>query len=157
MVCKQIFPILEVQWYKVYILPATLQYYKYANIQCVYNAEPLPVPLLLVGHDLDWMTVSPFALNFWEKLYLEPFAGATNIAYIVVCPDVENVLQAAKSFFYELSSLYEVSSDQRHTYLSFCFTFNLEYCIALSTISYFSIVDWVTTNHTCVSCKIRAC
>lgn len=70
--------------------------------------EPLPVPMLLVGQNHDWMTVSPFALDYWEKLYLEPYAGITNISYLVMCPEVEHVFSATRFFFNELSSIYDL-------------------------------------------------
>lgn len=71
-------------------------------------AEPLPIPMLLAGHDRDWVSVAPQAIKHWERLMLEPYCQQRNIAYVVVSPDNEFVLNHVRSFFKELSSIYEV-------------------------------------------------
>lgn len=71
--------------------------------------EPQPIPSLVVGHDKDWLSLSPYALQYWEKLLLEPYSYARDIAYIVVAPDNEFVLHRVRTFFRELSSTYEVN------------------------------------------------
>lgn len=73
------------------------------------SPEPLPIPTLLVGYDKEFLTISPFSLPFWERLLLEPYGGHRDVAYIVVCPENEALLEGAKTFFRDLSAVYEVS------------------------------------------------
>uniref|UniRef100_A0A6A7FQQ3 Mediator of RNA polymerase II transcription subunit 13 n=4 Tax=Hirondellea gigas TaxID=1518452 RepID=A0A6A7FQQ3_9CRUS len=77
-------------------------------------AEPLPIPMLLAGHDRDWVSVAPQAIKNWERLMLEPYCQQRNIAYVVVSPDNEFVLNHVRSFFKELSSVYELCRLGRH-------------------------------------------
>jgi len=52
------------------------------------NYEPEPIPALLVSSsEKDWLTVSPYAIKFWDKLNLEPYSKSKNIAYVVLVPD----------------------------------------------------------------------
>lgn len=32
------------------------------------SCEPQPIPSFLVGHDKEWMSISPFALKYWVSL-----------------------------------------------------------------------------------------
>lgn len=73
-------------------------------------AEPLPIPMLLTGNDRDWLTIAPQSLRHWEKLLLEPYSQQRNVAYVVVAPDNEFILNHVRTFFKELSSIYEVSN-----------------------------------------------
>lgn len=77
------------------------------------SPEPLPIPTLLVGYDKEFLTISPFSLPFWERLLLEPYGGHRDVAYIVVCPENEALLEGAKTFFRDLSAVYEVSKLRR--------------------------------------------
>ena len=54
-----------------------------------FNYEPEPIPSLLVSSsDKDsWLTVSPYAIKFWDKLNFEPYSKQKNIAYVVLMPD----------------------------------------------------------------------
>lgn len=72
------------------------------------SPEPLAIPTLLVGYDKDFLTISPFSLPFWERLLLDPYGGHRDVAYIVVCPENEALLEGAKTFFRDLSAVYEV-------------------------------------------------
>lgn len=72
------------------------------------SPEPLPIPTLLVGYDKDFLTISPFSLPFWERLLLDPYGGHRDVAYIVVCPENEALLEGARTFFRDLSAVYEV-------------------------------------------------
>lgn len=54
------------------------------------------------------MVLSPFGLPYWEKLLLEPFGSQRDIGYLVVCPDNEALLSGAKTFFRDLTAVYEV-------------------------------------------------
>lgn len=74
------------------------------------RCEPQPVPALVVGYDQDWLSFSPYALSYWEKLMLEPYAGPRDVAYVVLAPDDDCVVGKVKSFFRELSTTYEVGS-----------------------------------------------
>ncbi|XP_076800008.1 mediator of RNA polymerase II transcription subunit 13-like isoform X2 [Clavelina lepadiformis] len=71
------------------------------------NAEPQPIPSFIVGYDQDWLSVSPQALKYWEKLYLEPYSSQRDVVYVVVSPENDTVISSAKLFFKELSSSYE--------------------------------------------------
>lgn len=56
------------------------------------------------------MVLSPFGLPYWEKLLLDPFGSQRDIGYLVVCPDNEALLSGAKSFFRDLTAVYEVGT-----------------------------------------------
>ncbi|KAK6638178.1 hypothetical protein RUM44_008606 [Polyplax serrata] len=79
------------------------------------RCEPQPIPSLLVGYEKDWLSLSPYALHFWDKLLLEPYSYSRDVAYIVVTPENDFVLQKVRTFFKELSSTYEVCRLGRHT------------------------------------------
>jgi hypothetical protein len=52
------------------------------------NYDPEPIPALVVSSsDKDWMTISPYAVKFWDKLNLEPYSKHKNVAYLVMVPD----------------------------------------------------------------------
>ena len=68
----------------------------------------LPVRPVLIGADGDYMSVAPNSLKSWRKLFLEPFSGSRDVAYVVVAPDSDLVLENTKQFFKELSMTYEV-------------------------------------------------
>lgn len=76
------------------------------------RCEPQPIPSLLVGYEKDWLSLSPYALHFWDKLLLEPYSYTRDVAYIVVTPENDFVLQKVRAFFKELSSTYEVRNVQ---------------------------------------------
>uniref|UniRef100_A0A8C8DXR5 Mediator of RNA polymerase II transcription subunit 13 n=1 Tax=Oryzias sinensis TaxID=183150 RepID=A0A8C8DXR5_9TELE len=80
------------------------------------SPEPLPIPTVLVGYDRerDFLALSPLALPFWEKLLLEPYGGQRDVAYIVLCPNSPSLLTAARSFFLELSAVYETCRLGKH-------------------------------------------
>ncbi|XP_046744733.1 mediator of RNA polymerase II transcription subunit 13-like isoform X2 [Diprion similis] len=82
------------------------------------RCEPQPIPALVVGYDRDWLSLSPYALSYWEKLLLEPYAGPRDVAYVVVAPDSEPVITKVRSFFRELSTTYEICRLGRHTPIS---------------------------------------
>lgn len=56
------------------------------------------------------MVLSPFGLPYWEKLLLEPFGSQRDVGYLVVCPDNEALLSGAKTFFRDLTAVYEVET-----------------------------------------------
>lgn len=74
------------------------------------SPEPLPIPTFLVGYEYDFVVLSPFGLPYWEKLLLDPFGSQRDIGYMVVCPDNEALLSNAKSFFRDLTAVYEVNT-----------------------------------------------
>ncbi|CRK97337.1 CLUMA_CG010730, isoform A [Clunio marinus] len=78
------------------------------------QCEPQPVPSVVVGHDKEWLCVSPYALQFWDKLLLEPYSHPRDIAYIVVSPDNHFITSRVKMFFKELSTTYEMCRLGRH-------------------------------------------
>lgn len=73
------------------------------------SPEPLPIPTFLVGYEYDFVVLSPFGLPYWEKLLLDPFGSQRDVGYLVLCPDSDALLTGAKSFFRELTAVYEVS------------------------------------------------
>ena len=72
------------------------------------SPSPLPIPAITVGHEKDFITVSPLALHFWESLSLEPFSQPRDVAYIVIAPENDFLNVKVKTFFKNLSSTYEV-------------------------------------------------
>ena len=78
------------------------------------SPSPLPIPAVTVGHEKDFITLSPLALHFWESLSLEPFSQPRDVAYIVVAPDNDFLNNKVKSFFKNLSSTYELCRLGRH-------------------------------------------
>ncbi|XP_037869439.1 mediator of RNA polymerase II transcription subunit 13 isoform X3 [Bombyx mori] len=76
--------------------------------------EPQPVPSLLVGHDRDWISLSPYALRHWERLSLEPYAYSRDVAYVVVAADCDALADPLRAFFRELSTAYEACRLGRH-------------------------------------------
>ncbi|KAK3084678.1 hypothetical protein FSP39_017312 [Pinctada imbricata] len=82
------------------------------------NSTPQPVPSILVGHDRDWLSVSPYSLKFWDKQFLEPYGKPRDIAYVVLAPDNEHIINAIIVFFKELSTMYELNHMGRHSPVS---------------------------------------
>lgn len=72
------------------------------------SPEPLPIPTFLVGYEYDFVVLSPFGLPYWEKLLLDPFGSQRDVGYVVICPESEALLRGAKTFFKDLSAMYEV-------------------------------------------------
>ena len=73
------------------------------------QVEPLPVPMVTVSHERDFLSLSPQSLHFWESLSLEPFSQPRDIVYFVLTPgDNEFLLNNVKGFFKNLSQEYEV-------------------------------------------------
>ncbi|CAG0892736.1 unnamed protein product [Darwinula stevensoni] len=72
------------------------------------QCEPQPIPSLLIGHDKDWLTLSPLSLRFWEHMLLEPYSSPRDIVYVVVSPDNSAVISRTLTFFRELSSMYQL-------------------------------------------------
>lgn len=63
------------------------------------RCEPQPIPSVIVGHDKDWLCLSPYALQQWESLMLEPYSYSRDVAYVVVAPDNDAILPRVKTFF----------------------------------------------------------
>lgn len=78
------------------------------------QCEPQPIPSLVVGHDKEWLCISPYALQFWDKLLLEPYSYSRDIAYIILTPDNEFITSKVKIFFKELSTTYEMCRLGKH-------------------------------------------
>jgi hypothetical protein len=45
---------------------------------------------LVSSAEKEWLTISPYAVKFWDKLNLEPYSKQKNISYIVLIPDFES-------------------------------------------------------------------
>lgn len=78
------------------------------------QCEPQPIPSIVVGHDKEWLCVSPYALQYWDKLLLEPYSYPRDIAYIVIAPDNDFIISKVKTFFKELSTTYEMCRLGKH-------------------------------------------
>ena len=78
------------------------------------RCEPQPIPSVMAGFDRDWVAIAPLAIPHWDRLLLEPYSRPRDVAYIVLAPDVDYVLQRTKLFFRELSSVYEMCRFGRH-------------------------------------------
>lgn len=72
------------------------------------SPEPLPIPTFLVGYEYDFVVLSPFGLPYWEKLLLDPFGSQRDVGFVVICPENEALVCRAKTFFKDLSAMYEV-------------------------------------------------
>lgn len=80
------------------------------------QCEPQPIPSLLVSHHVEknQLALSPFALKFWDKLLLEPYAACRNMFYLVITPDNQPILGNVNQFFKELSNTYELMKLGKH-------------------------------------------
>ncbi|XP_058632229.1 mediator of RNA polymerase II transcription subunit 13-like isoform X2 [Onychostoma macrolepis] len=78
------------------------------------SPEPLPIPSVLLGYDQEFLALSPFALPFWEKFLLEPYGGQRDVAFLVLCPNHNALLSSARTFFQELSAVYETCRLGKH-------------------------------------------
>lgn len=72
------------------------------------QCEPLPVPVITVGHESDFLSISPLSLHYWEHLSLEPFSMPRDVVYFALCPDNDLLLGKTSHFFKTLSNVYEV-------------------------------------------------
>lgn len=61
-----------------------------------------------MGYEYDFVVLSPFGLPYWEKLLLDPFGSQRDVGYVVICPENDALLARAKTFFKDLSAMYEV-------------------------------------------------
>ncbi|KAL8613177.1 hypothetical protein ACOMHN_042986 [Nucella lapillus] len=104
-------------WEQTYKLQGPLSWKDFHQLSgrgSVESSEPQPIPQLLVTHDRDWLSISPYTIRFWDKQYLEPFGRPRDILYVVVAPDNEFLLQHVRNFFRELSTVYELCRLGRH-------------------------------------------
>lgn len=104
-------------WEPTYTVSGPLtwrQFHRLAGRGTEDQCEPQPIPSLLVGHDSDWVALSPFALKFWEKLMLEPYSVTRDVSYVIVAPDDNYIMPHVKSFFKELSATYEMLRLGKH-------------------------------------------
>eukprot|EP01135_Chromosphaera_perkinsii_P002503 Nk52_evm19s224 gene=Nk52_evmTU19s224 len=76
--------------------------------------QKLPTPMINVGYEDGWLSVSPMALPFWEKLVLEPYSSVKNIFYCAVCPSNPVLLDSCETFFKELSCIYQTCRLGKH-------------------------------------------
>ena len=83
---------------------------------------------MMVGYEKDWLSLSPYALHYWEKLLLEPYSYARDVAYIVVAPDNDFVINRVRGFFKELSTVYEVGFNCLPTGLVFGIFLSCNHC-----------------------------
>ncbi|TRY70349.1 hypothetical protein TCAL_02438 [Tigriopus californicus] len=78
------------------------------------QCEPLPVPVITVGHESDFLSISPLALHYWEHLSLEPFSMPRDVVYFALCPDNDLLLGKTSHFFKTLSNVYETCRLGKH-------------------------------------------
>lgn len=95
------------------------QFHRLASTQSG-QCEPQPIPSIVVGHEKEWLSVSPFAIQYWDQLMLEPYSYTRDVAYIVVTPNNDYIVEEAKQFFKELSTMYEMCKLGRHCPIKGC-------------------------------------
>ena len=79
-----------VQWVETVVHLVQVRPIK-AIINIAMSQSPEPIPAFLVSSaEKDWLTISPYAVKFWDKLNLEPYSKQKNISYIVLVPDFES-------------------------------------------------------------------
>lgn len=78
------------------------------------QCEPQPIPSVVVGHEKDWLSVAPYAIQHWDKLLLEPYSYPRDIAYVVLCPDNDYIVNRVRMYFKELSTTYEMCRLGKH-------------------------------------------
>lgn len=78
------------------------------------QCEPQPIPSIIVGHEKEWLSVAPYAIQHWDKLLLEPYSYSRDIAYVVLTPDNDYIVSRVKMYFKELSTTYEMCKLGRH-------------------------------------------
>lgn len=81
-----------------------------SSLQSMSSKSPL-----LFNYDNETISISPDASRHWQVMYLEPFGGQRNIAYIVALPENDFIVDSAKRFFKELSSIYETLNLGSHS------------------------------------------
>lgn len=91
------------------------QFHRLASSASAGQCEPQPIPSIIVGHEKDWLSVSPYALQYWDKLLLEPYSYSRDIAYVVMVPDSDYIVNHTRRYFKELSTTYEMCKLGRHT------------------------------------------
>ncbi|XP_071486432.1 mediator of RNA polymerase II transcription subunit 13-like [Diadema antillarum] len=104
-------------WEKPYTVQGPLTWQVFFNIGvrgAAETPEPLPIPRLLIGHDKDWLSSSPFTLYYWEKLMLEPYSSPRDVAYIALVPENRYIHHCALMYFKELTAVYEGCRLGRH-------------------------------------------
>lgn len=89
------------------------QFHKLAG-RSLGQCQPQPIPSILVGHEKEWLTVAPYALQYWDKLLLEPYSYSRDMAYVVLAPDNDYIVSKVKMYFKELSTTYEMCRLGRH-------------------------------------------
>lgn len=90
------------------------QFHRMASSGSAGQCEPQPIPSIIVGHEKDWLSVSPYALQYWDKLLLEPYSYARDVAFVVLVPDSDYIYGHTRRFFKELSTTYEMCKLGRH-------------------------------------------
>ena len=63
------------------------------------------------------MAVSPYAIKFWDKLNLDPYAKQKNIAYLVVVPDFDTEIFDNFSSFLAASTT--AKSNEEKDYINY--------------------------------------
>ncbi|XP_064647452.1 mediator of RNA polymerase II transcription subunit 13-like isoform X2 [Lineus longissimus] len=104
-------------WESTYTITGPLtwkDFHKLAGRGTDEACEPQPIPAILVGYDKDWLSLAPHAIRYWEKLLLEPYGKARDVAFVVVAPENEFIHNNVKTFFKELSTVYELCRLGRH-------------------------------------------
>ena len=91
---------------------------RFVNHHHQQSYEPEPVPAFLVSSlEKEWMAVSPYAIKFWDKLNLEPYAKQKNIAYLVVVPDFDTEIFDNFSSFLAASTT--AKSNEEKDYINY--------------------------------------
>lgn len=109
-------------WEAPYAIQGPLTWRQFHRLASTHSGqcEPQPIPSIIVGHEKEWLSVSPFAIQYWDQLMLEPYSYTRDVAYIVVAPDNDFIVEEAKQFFKELSTMYETCRLGRHCPIKGC-------------------------------------
>lgn len=109
-------------WEAPYAIQGPLTWRQFHRLASTHSGqcEPQPIPSIIVGHEKEWLSVSPFAIQYWDQLMLEPYSYTRDVAYIVVAPDNDYIVDEAKQFFKELSTMYEMCKLGRHCPIKGC-------------------------------------
>lgn len=81
-------------------------------------ASLLAIPRVAVRHGDVHLSLSPYALRFWEKLQLAPVSGQKDLVFCALAPEDPNVLCGTQLFLSELSCIYEALRLGRHEALN---------------------------------------
>ena len=96
---------------------------------------------------------------FQDKLLLEPYGRPRDVAYVVVAPDNEFILSQVRSFFKEMSTMYELLKLGRHCPISKVLRDGIMRVgkTAASKVADKQVDEWFTLLGECTSLRFCPC